>query len=224
MAIIKMHGAPDANTLGEVGDKYIDLNTNMVYECIGVTADSVTHDDFITIYTRGTQNTVYEWKAMGGGVTSWNDLTDRPFYVEGDWVELNTIEYNLSGFNGSNKFLFTGVKLFENVPFVEGKTYKLRIVDTLIGSVVETIGVASKTDLMGMATYRIGSADDLINASSMGSLTNWSLGCTHNSVSTCFYISLYEFDEVVTPLDPKFIPVDYINSLIDARLAAQASE
>lgn len=67
MAVIKMHGAPDNYTLGDIGDFYVDIDTNTLYKCVAVQEDKVNYDNYITIYTRGTKNTTYTWEPVSGG-------------------------------------------------------------------------------------------------------------------------------------------------------------
>jgi hypothetical protein len=93
MAIIKMHGAPNEHTRGEIGDKYIDLDTGMVYDCVGVKADKKVLDDYIAIYTRGTKDTIYTWESAGGGggyVWDGNFVRDASYCVTiGDYFFRN---------------------------------------------------------------------------------------------------------------------------------------
>lgn len=107
MAKIQGNGRPTQFTKGVRGDVYTDLNTGKRYECLG-------SDGFVG---RGQSSDLakYDWlelKSFGaisggssvggsdneggtGGVSSWNDLTDRPFYFESTPIaklEKQTIE------------------------------------------------------------------------------------------------------------------------------------
>lgn len=107
MAKIQGNGRPTQFTKGVRGDVYTDLNTGKRYECLG-------SDGFVG---RGQSSDLakYDWlelKSFGaisggssvggsdneggtGGVSSWNDLTDRPFYFESTLIaklEKQTIE------------------------------------------------------------------------------------------------------------------------------------
>ena len=64
--IYRVHGAPDSTTFGNVGDMYIDLDTNSLYQCVGV---NVRGRDcgYITIYLGEGENTEYAWVKTGGG-------------------------------------------------------------------------------------------------------------------------------------------------------------
>lgn len=87
MSVRKRYGAPEATTQGNVGDLYVDLNTGKVYRCEDIVTDGDEHS-YGTVYTnRGNKNTVYVWKSTGA--SSYNELEDKPFYVEeggGSWA------------------------------------------------------------------------------------------------------------------------------------------
>lgn len=61
--MIKGHGAPDVNTISIVGSKYLDLDTNTVYECVDVTEASNDYG-FIDVSSR-TNNAVCTWEKCG---------------------------------------------------------------------------------------------------------------------------------------------------------------
>lgn len=81
MKTYKDYGAPTETTPGNAGDLYVDLNTGDVYECEGDQTEGK-DQGFVTVYAKDITNTKYSWKLKSGsgGVSSWNDLTDRPFY------------------------------------------------------------------------------------------------------------------------------------------------
>ena len=62
MKVIKGYGAPTVETIGEVNDFYVDLNTNNVYRCTSVRTIGEEWGD-VTIYARTLDNTVYTWEA-----------------------------------------------------------------------------------------------------------------------------------------------------------------
>lgn len=74
----KGYGAPKSTTMGEVGEKYLDLSTGEVYECTEV---SPTERDMGFISTYELYNAKFTWvKSSGGG--DWDTLKNRPFYKE----------------------------------------------------------------------------------------------------------------------------------------------
>lgn len=79
------YGAPTTSTIGEVGEKYIDLSTGTVYKCVEVIP---TERDlgFVSMYEL--YDAKFTWVKDAGGVSSWNDLTDKPFYEETGMVEI----------------------------------------------------------------------------------------------------------------------------------------
>lgn len=80
MAVRKRYGVPGTDTPGNVGDLYVDLNTDKVYRCVDVVTYGDSSTDCTVYVNRGEKNTVYIWKSTGA--SSWNDLKDKPFYEE----------------------------------------------------------------------------------------------------------------------------------------------
>jgi hypothetical protein len=66
MKVIKGYGAPDASTMADVNDLYVDLNTNDVYRCTNIETIGEEWGD-VTLYARGLDNTVYVWEPTSGG-------------------------------------------------------------------------------------------------------------------------------------------------------------
>ena len=92
MTILKGYGAPTTATTGNVGDYYIDLNTDAVYKCFDVNVKARDYG-FVDVSDYALANNEYQWVSVGGaGDISWNDLKDRPFgekIVLGDTVTFN---------------------------------------------------------------------------------------------------------------------------------------
>lgn len=96
MKTYKDYGAPTETTPGNAGDLYVDLTTGDVYECEGDQTEGK-DQGFVTVYAKDITNTKYSWKLKSGaggdhectGVSSWNDLLDRPFY---EYEEEYTVE------------------------------------------------------------------------------------------------------------------------------------
>ena len=96
MITIKKPGAPTADTIGQVGQHYINLVNGDEYECVKIDdkrvyeKDSVNANSFFSQKVLAGADGHYIWnlvKAGGsGGASSWNDLTDRPFYEETEIV------------------------------------------------------------------------------------------------------------------------------------------
>lgn len=100
MKTYKDYGAPTNTTPGNEGDLYIDMNTGEVYRCYGDKTEGK-DQGFVTVYAKERSNTTYAWSLVGTsapgpggdhectGVSSWNDLLDRPFY---EYEEEYTVE------------------------------------------------------------------------------------------------------------------------------------
>lgn len=130
MAKIIGHGAPTNKTPGSVGQEYLDKDTKTIYTCTNVKC--------ITSMKSGEIDEVYEWTPQGGGgASSWNDLTDRPFYEnkpefeaswDGDITGKTTYSLNgatlvkVSNIALSNEQLTTGRSAFTYVYTRGGNT------------------------------------------------------------------------------------------------------
>lgn len=114
MQILKGYGMPTTSTTGNVSDRYIDLETGAIYECIAV--KSAERDfGYLEISNYEMATATYVWSAISsvGGVTpdlSVNDPSD-PAYVKNrtHWVEeviTNSIIPETT-FNNINDGVFT---------------------------------------------------------------------------------------------------------------------
>lgn len=65
MKVIKGYGAPNAETIGDVNDFYVDLDTNNAYRCTSVKTIGEEWGS-VTLYASALDNTVYEWGPIGG--------------------------------------------------------------------------------------------------------------------------------------------------------------
>lgn len=63
--VYRSHGAPASTTFGNVGELYVDLDTNELYKCIDITTRGDDHG-YITIYQGEGVNTEYTWAKAGG--------------------------------------------------------------------------------------------------------------------------------------------------------------
>ena len=63
--IYRVHGVPDSTTFGNVGDLYVDLNTNGLYKCVNTDTDGRNHG-YIVIYSGEGENTHYVWERIEG--------------------------------------------------------------------------------------------------------------------------------------------------------------
>ena len=60
--IITNHGAPTVNTCGNIGDLYIDVDTNTMYKCIDTATPDISHQ-FMTIQVARPEATEYIWES-----------------------------------------------------------------------------------------------------------------------------------------------------------------
>lgn len=67
LVVYKIHGAPSPSTFGNVGDYYIDLNTDVMYKCVEVVTQGKDLG-YVTIYQHEGDNTVYVWEIAGDDI------------------------------------------------------------------------------------------------------------------------------------------------------------
>lgn len=103
-------GAPTRMTKGVVGQHYEDTNTGNIYECLVASEQSKLN---------GAIGGGYVWKLKytgddrndheaifgvggsgGGGVSSWNDLTDKPFYKTTEKIEVGSQTVTFADMDG----------------------------------------------------------------------------------------------------------------------------
>lgn len=186
MANIKGQGRPTIYTKANKGDIYTDTNTGIKYECLGP-------DGFVE--AGDIEKNKYDWKEIktSGGVSSWNDLTDKPFE---EMVERTTIWENKEiSFRLSQK--------------VDGSFYGLAGFSDTMGYALET--GAKYIVVYDGAEYECIAGDwghlgdfDLANfpfsiALDMGLTLYADAAGTHT-------FSIYAVKETVKTIDTKFLP------------------
>lgn len=132
MANITGQGRPTRTLKANKGDIYTDANTGIKYECLGP-------DGFVDVEGVN-EPEYYDWKEIksasgGGGVSSWNDLTDKPFGEEfvtrHTFIEGQQITFNPQGMT-ETEYLYSYVDNFtisategDKIIFVvDGQEYK----------------------------------------------------------------------------------------------------
>lgn len=110
MSIIKSHGAPTVLTVGEVNQKYIDLDTDTKYKCVGINRIETykngpcIHNSFVTTRTLKEVHNEYIWEDLSGCAISWDDLNDKPFNSYTGKVDIFP-EQEVTFTNGSAKLV-----------------------------------------------------------------------------------------------------------------------
>lgn len=141
-----------------------------------------------------------------GGVTSWNDLEDKPFGVANEtvWVEVDRAD----NIEDSSSTLNTVA--FNNLKIVDGKQYKVSIIPTDINlPAIEHICVGSIGTMMGLPYYNISNSTGSFEIYSMNNLPNWQGDFEYKYNDTTIHrvnIIIYELSETIVYLDEKYIP------------------
>lgn len=144
----------------------------------------------------------------GGGVTSWNDLQDKPFGSEFEYVELASATGVVDYYNADNLVASFQATL-DFVP-ISQKLYKLVATDG-----VQTIEAVHPCSIMnmpavGLYSENIGIAVHanapirMFRGSKDGAWTVQFLATIE--VGAEWTITVYEHSEIITPLDGKYLP------------------
>lgn len=95
MEVIKGYGAPTAETIGDLNDLYVDLDTGDVYRCTNVTTIGEKWGD-VTLYACTLDNTVYTWAAAGvvsdATTVTAESITEALGYTPADDAEVTQLK------------------------------------------------------------------------------------------------------------------------------------
>lgn len=94
----KGYGAPTSNTMGEIGEKYLDLSSGEVYECTNVIP---TERDMGFVSTYELYSARFTW-VKSSGDCDWNTMKNKPFYSEGVGKNLFERDTELDKVDGWN--------------------------------------------------------------------------------------------------------------------------
>lgn len=152
----------------------------------------------------------------GGGVSSWNDLTDKPFYEESEEVDIFAEqEITLTVEEGMGMYDVTPA------PFTltEGDTYRVVSDGTEYTLVCESSnGVLALVNLIldenGDAT--IGSFQIIYASPEVAATEGGVLGIVFYDSNESHTLAIYHNSTVIKTLDEKFLPMDVIDARIDA--------
>lgn len=190
----------------------------------GVTFDIV--DDGAVRFTE--QTLTDEQKAQArenigvtNGVSSWNDLTDKPFYEESRGVEIFP-EQTMEGFEYvEGNGIITGASGL----FVLETGIQYRVV----WDETEYYCKAYETEISGMAAVFIGNeaivtgvGSEIVEPFAICYIPSYgynSFTVMDGSTDTSHTIAIYRDESVVKTLEAKYLPMDAIDERIEAKLA-----
>lgn len=142
-----------------------------------------------------------------GGVTSWNDLTDKPFGSEFKYTELASATGVVDTYNTDTlTALFQATLDF--VP-VHGKTYKLIATDGV--QTIEAVQICTIINIPAMNIYSVAigmSITDSVPIRISGNIgTTWTIHfLAATEAGAEWTITVYEQLENIKPLDGKYLP------------------
>lgn len=164
-----------------------------------------------------------------GGVSSWNDLTDKPFYYESEWITyaedlpITSTPVGLLDGSGYGYFMSVSEEIF-NVFNVEGRKAKFKLDGT------EYESTSKLVNSEGVQGFVYGNSDALLGtgntgepfvmipgwASNAGTITYWLLiAFVNDTVETAHVCGLSALVENIKKLDAKFHDDDHIRSIVD---------
>ena len=118
MKVIEGYGSPNVDTIGDLNDLYVDLDTNDVYRCTSVKTIGEEWGD-VTISARTLDNTVYTWEAAGGGGSG--NSGGIPAIVPKTAVIME----------GSGPSTYGEIIIDNFVPFIDGNKYLVLCCDSI---------------------------------------------------------------------------------------------
>ena len=151
-----------------------------------------------------TRERARKYLGCGGEGVSWNDLQDKPFYTE-PGVPVQTLV--CSGEKTANE---NGTFDISNDGGLSRSQYIIKI-----------DGTEYKADADFDAGRYVISFGDGYTAS-QSAAEDPSITFAGFAASTTYSVEVYEMapsEDIVVPLENKYVPVDYINELIDQRLS-----
>lgn len=116
--MITGHGAPTIYTIGNPGDLYQDADTGRTYECYDIYRQTPNLISNVTVE--------YRWRIYnsgGSGVSSWNELTDKPFGYEK--ATITRLEEQTIDFSSSFNLGFAPGSGVNYTVYVDGRVYNL---------------------------------------------------------------------------------------------------
>lgn len=197
MSIIKSHGAPTVLTVGEVNQKYIDLDTDTKYKCVGINRIETyengpcIHNSFVTTRTLKEVHNEYIWEELAGCAISWGDLNDKPFNSYTGKIDIFP-EQEVTFTNGS-------------ATLVDGKDpcYELNLVSDP-GTITAFLEINGET-IEGQLSYHYVTNGTFGTYSINTDTITLRDGASVQDGETVT-VRLYAIAEIVNTLDPKYLP------------------
>lgn len=155
-----------------------------------------------------------------GDASSWNNLTDKPFYEEAGTVSLFE-EQEVSGFQIHSVFQIP-FRSFTNLSFalVAGETYLVKWRDDTFPCVAVDVGAV----IPGAVAIGNGSAFGYPGNGEPFAIVGFAaaneLGIAPLDGSESVNVGIYQEGMVVTPLDAKFLPMEAIEAKINEVISA----
>lgn len=228
---LKIEGAAaDAKTVGDSFDHF-SLNFEDIYNTLDEHTQFIdkTAIDIVNLKESVEELKNNSGESGSGGVSSWNDLTDKPFYYKSEWVtyvedfSITSTPVGLLDGSGYGYFLPVSEEIY-NVFNVEGRTAKFKLDGT------EYESTSKLVNREGVQGFVYGNSDALLGtgntgepfvmipgwASNAGTITYWLLiAFVNDTVETAHVCGLSTLVENIKKLDAKFHDDDHIRSIVD---------
>lgn len=154
----------------------------------------------------------------GSGVSSWNDLTDKPFYEEGSTETL--LEDASRSFSYNSSFgCYANAANAMSFVFEEGKEYVVVWDGEAFTRTAFAYAYADGSACVAVGNPLCSGAES--NGDSFAIVCDTTNSYLHfislETVDT-HTVAIYKDDTVIKTLDAKYLPDDHINALIDAKL------
>lgn len=153
-----------------------------------------------------------------GGVASWNDLTDKPFYEE-EGLDTLFPEQEISGFQIHPVYQLP-IKLIKPAPFllVPGETYQVKWKEVTY-TCVAIDGSAVIPGAVGIGNAYAFGYPNTGEPFAIISFSNTNeLGIAPLDGSDAVNVGIFQEGLVVTPLDAKYLPMEAIDERINAHV------
>lgn len=205
METIKRNGKPTSRTVGEIGQRYVDLDTNQEYTCMSINPCVVGLNLGEIHYT---WKPVINSKLIPSSVTSWNNLTDKPFGEEPGLVVIQEGKQSGGPLMGAKEGYGDSNGNMRVSDFIPGDTYIVNVDGVDYTGVAERSEDPTSDGGNGIRLFDHGEyPEDFSDApASFSSYSNVVYVTFEGDGYTSHYLKISHVANVITPIDKKYLP------------------